>query len=109
MKKLLLILFCLPMVGFGQLTYVPDDNFEAYLEANGMGNGITNDDSVLTANINTLSYLNVSYQNISNLTGIEDFTALTFLDCKDNQINSLDLSSNLYLEFVACYIINLIV
>jgi hypothetical protein len=29
MKKLLLILLCLPMIGFGQLTYVPDDNFEA--------------------------------------------------------------------------------
>ena len=43
MKKLLLILFCLPMIGFGQLTYVPDDNFEAYLEMNGMGNGILNE------------------------------------------------------------------
>ena len=28
MKKLLLILLCLPMIGFGQQTYVPDDNFE---------------------------------------------------------------------------------
>ena len=37
MKRLLLILLCLPMIGFGQQTYVPDDNFEAYLEANGMG------------------------------------------------------------------------
>ena len=45
MKKRLLILLCLPVFGFGQQTYVPDDNFEAYLEANGMGNGIANDDS----------------------------------------------------------------
>ena len=37
MKKLLLILLCLPMIGFGQQTYVPDDNFEAYLESAGMG------------------------------------------------------------------------
>ena len=28
MKKLLLILLCLPFIGFGQQTYVPDDNFE---------------------------------------------------------------------------------
>ncbi|MDG1933611.1 MAG: hypothetical protein P8I52_01825 [Flavobacteriales bacterium] len=34
MKKLLLILLCLPMIGFGQKTYVPDDNFENYLESN---------------------------------------------------------------------------
>ena len=47
MKKLLLILLCLPMIGFGQQTYVPDDNFEAYFEANGMGNGIANDDGTV--------------------------------------------------------------
>ena len=44
MKKLLLILFYLPLLTLAQQTYVPDDNFEAYLEANGMGNGIANDD-----------------------------------------------------------------
>ena len=32
MKKLLLILIALPMIGFGQETYVPGDNFENYLE-----------------------------------------------------------------------------
>ena len=54
-------------------TYVPDDNFEAYLEANGMGNGISNDDSVTTALIDTLTYLNVTGLNISDMIGIEDF------------------------------------
>jgi hypothetical protein len=57
MKKLLLILLCLPMIGFGQQTYVPDNNFEAYLEANGMGDGIALNDSVLTGNINTITTL----------------------------------------------------
>jgi len=42
------------MIGFGQQTYVPDDNFEAYLEANGIGNGVPNDDYVTTANIETV-------------------------------------------------------
>ena len=28
MKKLLLILLCLPMIGFGQQTYVPDNNYD---------------------------------------------------------------------------------
>ena len=79
MKKLLLILLCLPFIGFGQQTYVPDDNFEAYLEANGMGNGIANDDSVLTSNINNVSNLDVSNQNISDLTGIEGFYSLEYL------------------------------
>ena len=31
MKKLLPILLCFPMIGFGQFTYVPNDNFEQAL------------------------------------------------------------------------------
>ena len=54
------------MVVLGQKTYVPDDIFEAYLEANGMGNGIANDDSVLTANINSVTQLQVNNLSISN-------------------------------------------
>ena len=89
MKKLILILLCLPLIGFGQQTYVPDDNFEAYLEANGMGNGIVNDDSVTTANINTIISLYVQNQTISDLTGIEDFTSLGNLNCINNNLINL--------------------
>ena len=102
MKKLLFILFCLPFIGFGQQTYVPDDNFEAYLEANGMGNGVPNDDYVTTANINTVTNLTVSSQSISSLAGIETFTALTYLDCIDNQLTNLDLSNNVFLDYLDC-------
>jgi len=84
------------------LTYVPDDNFEAYLEANGMGDGIALNDSVLTANINTVTYIDVSSQNISDLTGIEDFTALTYLDCDSNQLTSLGISNNTALWYLNC-------
>ena len=31
MKKILIILICLPMIGFGQLTMIPDPNFEQKL------------------------------------------------------------------------------
>ena len=54
-----------------QQTYVPDDNFESYLENNGMGNGIPNDDYVTTANINTVSTLQLMGNTIFDLTGIE--------------------------------------
>ena len=36
MKKLLLILLVSPLVGLEVKTYIPDDSFESYLEANGM-------------------------------------------------------------------------
>ena len=80
--------------GNNSMTYIPDDNFEAYLEANGMGNGVANDDYVNTANINTVTFLSVNNLNISDLTGIEDFTTLTELSCQHNQLTSLDVSQN---------------
>jgi Leucine-rich repeat (LRR) protein len=79
-------------------TYIPDDNFEAYLEAIGKGNGILNDDSVYTPNINTLTSLDVSGQQISDLTGIAAFNSLTTLDCSFNQLDSLNLSNHPTLE-----------
>ena len=108
MKKLLLLLLCLPLMTLAQQpTYVPDDNFEAYLEANGMGNGIANDDYVTTANINTITTLNVSNgagsgASIFDLTGIEDFTALGVLFCEDNQLVTLDVSANSSLTNLYC-------
>ena len=83
-------------------TYVPDDNFEAYLEASGMGNGIANDDSVTTSNIVGITSLDVSFKVISDLTGIEDFTALTDLNCNNNQLTNLDLSKNTALTGLIC-------
>ena len=103
MKKLLLILLCLPIVVLAQQTYVPDDNFEAYLEANGIGNGIANDDSVATSAIDTLTSLNISWQNISDLSGIENFITLVGLQCNGNQLTSLDLSQNIFLEWLECH------
>ncbi len=82
------------------LTYIPDPNFEAYLEANNMGNSIPNDQLVLTDLIVSQTYLNLYNQNIADLTGIEDFTALTTLHCQVNQLTTLDLSQNLNLSTV---------
>jgi len=88
-------------------TYVPDNNFEAYLEINGMGNGIPYDSSVFTSAIDTLTYLDISMgagtaTGIFDLTGIEDFTALIDLRCSYNQLTSLDLSQNTALTYLNC-------
>ena len=74
MKKLLIIVLCFPLLTLAQQTYVSDDNFEAYLEANNMGNGVANDDYVITANISGITSLLVIGQNIADLTGISDFS-----------------------------------
>ena len=100
MKKLLLILLCLPIIGFGQLTYIPDDNFEQALINLGYDNVL--DDYVTTSNINTITYLDVSFENISDLTGIEEFNALTELLIGYNQLTSLNISNNTSLIALQC-------
>jgi hypothetical protein len=103
MKKLLLILLCVPLIGLSQKTYVPDDNFENYLEANSMGDGIALNDSVFTSAIATVTGLDVGYQNIADLTGIEDFAGLMYLNCSGNQLTSLDISTNTALTDLNCF------
>ena len=79
-------------------TCVPDDNFENELIKQGYDAVL--DDSVTTANINTVINLDVNSLNISDLTGIEDFTALTRLDCEQNKLVTLDLSQNTALNYL---------
>ena len=93
------------MIGFGQLTMIPDANFEQELINLGYDNGAING-SVYTAMINTVTSLDLQNAatplNIADLTGIEDFTALTHLECDYNQLTSLDLSANTSLTFLTC-------
>jgi hypothetical protein len=84
-----------------QQTYVPDDTFEGYLENYGAGNGII-DDYVYTAKIDTITILYLNGANVFDLTGIEDFTSLTFFQCAYNGITTLDVSQNINLQVLDC-------
>ena len=101
MKKILLFLFCFPLFVMAQQHYVPDDNFEQELINQGYDNVL--DDYVTTSNINAIGGLYVSNQNISDLTGIEDFIALVSLECNDNQLTTLNLSNNTALSYLECW------
>ena len=78
------------------ITYVPDDNFEQALIDLGYDDVL--DKQIITSSISGIKSLNVSNKNIVSLIGIEDFTELKILVCKDNQIVDLDLSNNLLLK-----------
>lgn len=80
-------------------TNFPDVNFREYvltLDTDGDG-------SLSEEEINAVTEINVSSSNISNLDGIEFFTALTYLNCNNNQLTSLDLSKNTALKKLSCY------
>lgn len=88
-------------VGFSQNTVITDANFEQALIDLGLDfapiNGV-----VPTANISGLTNLDVSEKNISDLTGIEAFTALTILDCSNNLLSNLAISQNTNLTQLFC-------
>ena len=86
---------------YAQYTAVPDPNFEAYLEDNGMGDGIPGNGQVLTANIENVTELYApTGGGIADLTGIEDFAALEQFAIALNPITEIDLSNNSNLVYV---------
>lgn len=87
---------------YAQYTAVPDPNFESYLEANGMGDGIVGNAQVLTANIENVTELSLLSIGISDFTGLEDFVALEefSLGYDSTPITYFDLSNNTNITFV---------
>lgn len=87
--------FCSPY------TTIPDVNFEKKLIALGIDKDGENG-KVLTADITSVTSLNVSNSSITDLTGIQDFHSLTNLSCDGNQLSRLDVTKNIYLAALSC-------
>ncbi|KQO34299.1 hypothetical protein ASF10_00840 [Flavobacterium sp. Leaf82] len=104
--KLLLLLLLANFSIYAQYTVIPDINFENKLIALGIDSGAA-DGKVLTSNISTITSLDVSNSNISNLSGIEDFVSLTKLDCGTNKLLTLNVSNNKLLTDLNCRYNNL--
>ena len=89
------------VIAYAQNTAIPDANFEQALIDLGYDvapiNGL-----IPTANISSITNLDVSGKSISNLTGIEAFTNLTVLNCSDNVLSSLNVSQNTKLLQLFC-------
>ena len=87
---------------FAQNVNIPDANFKAALVGNSSIN--TNMDTEIQTSEATAftGTMNVSNLSISDLTGIEAFTALTYLNCRSNQLTSLDVSQNNNVNLLVC-------
>ncbi len=77
-------------------TSIPDINFENKLIALGIDSG-TPDGKVLTSKIDSIKEIDLFDSNISDLTGIQDFIALSSLSCAWNKLTTIDLSQNINL------------
>ena len=87
---------------FSQTTVIPDPIFEQALID--LGHDAILDGSVPTNNINGVLSLDVPSLGISDLTGIEDFTSLEYLECSDNTLTSINVTQNIALISLRCAI-----
>ena len=94
MKNIILLISCflfLQQVN-AQYTQVPDSNFEQALIDLGIDSEGILDGQFLTADAENVSLLDVDNRNINDLTGIEAFVNLEWLDAFANNIASIDLN-----------------
>jgi hypothetical protein len=104
MKKILVVLIvCFFIKGLSaQNVNIPDANFKAVLVANTSINTNGDTEIQLTEALAFSDSIIVDSLGISNLTGIEAFTSIIFLDCSGNNLTSLNLSQNVALEHINC-------
>lgn len=106
MKTILFLFLAICVVNghwsHAQNVTIPDANFKAALLANNAINTNADNEIQVTEATAFNGKLSVGSGNISNLTGIEEFTALTGLNCFINQISALNLASNTMLEYLNC-------
>lgn len=95
-----ILVILIPLIGFCQQTFVPDNNFEQALIDIGLDDVL--DDYVSTNSIDTMTNLNLSYKNISSLVGIQDFESIEYLYVNENQINEINLENNFNLKYFNC-------
>ena len=103
MKTLLLFgAIALSINVFAQNVNIPDANFKAYLVGNTTIN--TNSDSeIQVSEANAFTGAIICPQlSITDLTGIEAFTALTELYCNNSDLTSLNISQNIALTNLNC-------
>jgi hypothetical protein len=81
---------------------IPDANFKAALVNNSQINR-NNDNEIQVGEASVYNgTINVSSKNISDLTGIEAFSALRGLECASNPLTTLDVSHNTALTSLRC-------
>lgn len=77
----------------------PDENFRNYILEQDYGS----DNLLSNEEIAQITEINLRDKNISDLTGIEYFTALEKLECFGNKLKMLDISKNTAITTLHCW------
>ncbi|WP_405385020.1 Calx-beta domain-containing protein [Maribacter sp. LLG6340-A2] len=112
-KIVFLLYFLAVNIGIAQVTLIPDSNFEQALIDQNYDDVL--DGSVLTSNIQNITFLNLTNDDnfnineneiglgITDLTGIKDFTSLVELWVQGNDLTSLDLEGLTTIEDIRAF------
>ena len=57
---------------------------------------------ILKSDAQLVSFLDLSNRKIKKLTGIQAFTSLSYLDCRNNELSNIDFSQNISLTTLFC-------
>jgi uncharacterized repeat protein (TIGR01451 family) len=112
-KKLILFLTLFTTLCNAQIVNIPDANFKNALinsfcvdaDSNWLYESdvdLNNDGQIQASEAALVQRLDISGKNISDLAGIQSFTNLKILDCHNNKLTTVDFSSNLKLQQLAC-------
>ncbi|MBX7183051.1 MAG: T9SS type A sorting domain-containing protein [Bacteroidia bacterium] len=103
MKRLVLLFFGMISIGAtAQNVTIPDVNFKNALLADVSINTNSDGEISIAEAANFTGQLYLGNNNISDLTGIEAFTSISYLDVSSNNLTSLDLHLNTNLGNVVC-------
>ena len=95
-------MLCIGAKNYAQNVNIPDAGFKYYL-VNNVAINTNGDSEIQVSEANAFAgTIDIIWSGISDLTGIEAFTQLTYLLCDDNQLTSLDLSNNTDLQYLDC-------
>jgi Leucine-rich repeat (LRR) protein len=106
MRKTLLLTLTTASIAYGAMAQnvnIPDANFKFYLLAQSSINTNADTEIQLSEAVAYSGPIDCEGYNISSLTGIEAFTSLTELNCGDNPLTTLNVSSNTALTELRCY------
>jgi len=94
-KLLLIVLVLMSHLVVSQTTEIPDEHFERTLVEQGIDtDGLVNG-YILNSDVKLVTSLDLHNKKIKDLTGIEVFTSLSYLNCIDLNLSHLDVSKNI--------------
>ena len=82
---------------YAQNVVIPDENFEKALIELGIDSVSEINGQVLKSDVLLVTSLDLTNKNIKDLSGIEEFKSLMYLNCGDNKLTYEDFSQNISL------------